>query len=231
MPYWFDQYKWLEYIIAEDATYCLDCYLFRHEIGKKSGGDSFIKGFTNWSKPHRFQKHVGEFDSLHNDCRRKSKTLMQQSQNESRDVSVKEQMGVLLRYVNGDGCVIERFFGISHVSDTKVVSLKTAIESMLTKHGLNISRVRGQGYDGASNMKGKINGLKTLILEKSLSAYYVHCFAHRLQLTLVVLLKTMMMSIFFFIVDTVTNLVGTSYKRQYIIREIQVAKVQEAIVI
>ncbi|CAN0847532.1 Zinc finger MYM-type protein 1 [Linum grandiflorum] len=86
---------------------------------------------------------------------------------ESRAVSVKEQLGVVLRYVNGEG-------------DTKVVSLKTTIESMLTKHGLSISRVRGQGYDGASNMKGEINGLKTLILEESPSAYYVHCFAHRL---------------------------------------------------
>ncbi|CAN1136727.1 hypothetical protein LINPERPRIM_LOCUS21479 [Linum perenne] len=43
------------------------------------------------------------------------------------------------------------------------MSLKTVIESMLMKNGLSISKVRGQGYDGASNMKGEINGLKTLI--------------------------------------------------------------------
>ncbi|CAN1142137.1 hypothetical protein LINPERPRIM_LOCUS25865 [Linum perenne] len=65
---------------------------------------------------------------------------------ESRDVSVKEQMGVVLRYVDGKG-------------DTKAISLKKAIESMLVKHGLSISKVRGQGYDGASNMKGELNGL------------------------------------------------------------------------
>ncbi|CAN1120168.1 Zinc finger MYM-type protein 1 [Linum perenne] len=87
---------------------------------------------------------------------------------ESRDVSVKEQMGVILCYVDGKG-------------DTKAMSLKIAIESMLMKNGLSISRVRGQGYDGASNMKGQINGLKTLILEESPFAYYIHCFAHRLQ--------------------------------------------------
>ncbi|CAN1848546.1 hypothetical protein LINPERHAP1_LOCUS38976 [Linum perenne] len=69
-------------------------------------------------------------------------------------------MGVVLRYVDGKGCVIERFLGISHVRDTKAMSLKTAIESMLMKNGLSISRVRGQGYDGASHMKGEINGLK-----------------------------------------------------------------------
>ncbi|CAN0875632.1 Zinc finger MYM-type protein 1 [Linum grandiflorum] len=127
---------------------------------------------------------------------------------ESRDVSVKEQMGLVLRYVNGKGCVIERFLGISHVRDTKAISLKNAIESMLMKHGLSISRVRGQGYDGASNMKGEIHGLKTLILEESPSAYYIHCFAHRLQLSLVVVAQN------HDDVSTVTNLVGASCKRQ-----------------
>ncbi|CAN0898947.1 Zinc finger MYM-type protein 1 [Linum grandiflorum] len=116
----------------------------------------------------------------------------------------------VLRYVNGKGCVIERFLGVSHVKDTKAISLKNAIESMLMKHGLSISRVRGQGYDGASNMKGEINGLKTLILEESPSAYYIHC-------------------VFFFIVSTVTNLVGAPCKRQDIIRETQASKIDEAV--
>ncbi|CAN1288818.1 Zinc finger MYM-type protein 1 [Linum perenne] len=136
---------------------------------------------------------------------------------ESRDVSVKEQMGVV-------------FLGISHVRDTKAMSLKTAIESMLMKNGLSISRVRGQGYDGASNMKGEINGLKTLILEESPSAYYIHCFAHRLQLTLVAVAQNHDdVNVFFFIVGTVTNLVGASCKRQDIIKETQANKIAEAI--
>lgn len=49
--------------------------------------------------------------------------------------------------------------------------------------------VRGQGYDGASNMKGHVNGLRRLIMDDSPAAYYVHCFAHQLQLTLVVVAK------------------------------------------
>ncbi|CAN1185007.1 Zinc finger MYM-type protein 1 [Linum perenne] len=130
---------------------------------------------------------------------------------------MKEQMGV-------------RFLGISHVRDTKAISLKTAIESMLMKNGLSISRVRGQGYDGASNMKGEINGLKTLILEESPSAYYIHCFAHRLQLTLVAVAQNHDdVNVFFFIVGTVTNLVGASCKRQDIIRQTQANKIEEAI--
>ena len=37
---------------------------------------------------------------------------------ESRDTSVKEQMAVVLRYVNKRGHVIERFIGVEHVTDT-----------------------------------------------------------------------------------------------------------------
>jgi hypothetical protein len=59
--------------------------------------------------------------------------------------------------------VIERFLRITHVSNTTATVLKKTIESVLNKHNLSISRLRGQGYDGASNMRGQLNGLKTLI--------------------------------------------------------------------
>jgi len=34
-------------------------------------------------------------------------------------------------------------------------------------------------------MKGELNGLQTLFLKECPYAYYVHCYAHRLQLALV----------------------------------------------
>ncbi|XP_015170262.1 zinc finger MYM-type protein 1-like [Solanum tuberosum] len=82
---------------------------------------------------------------------------------ESKDVSHKEQMALILRYVNKSGMVIERFLGIVHVNDTSSQSLKKAIYSLLLDHSLCTSKIRGQGYDGASNMQGEINGLKSLI--------------------------------------------------------------------
>ncbi|XP_042426243.1 uncharacterized protein LOC122014124 [Zingiber officinale] len=53
-------------------------------------------------------------------------------------------MGVVLRYVNKHGCVIERFFAIVHVSDTSAISLKKAIDELFAKHKLSLSRLRGQ---------------------------------------------------------------------------------------
>ncbi|XP_056854126.1 uncharacterized protein LOC108834751 [Raphanus sativus] len=68
---------------------------------------------------------------------------------ESADVSYKEQMAVVFRYVDKSGIVKERFISLTHVSDTSSSSLKSAIDSLFAKYGLSITKVRGQGYDGA----------------------------------------------------------------------------------
>ena len=81
------------------------------------------------------------------------------------------------------------FIGVVHVDDTTSLSLKDAIEALLVSHGLTMTQIRGQGYDGASNMKGDIKGLKILIMQESPSAYYIYCFAHQLQLVLVAVAK------------------------------------------
>ncbi|XP_077249215.1 uncharacterized protein LOC143888666 [Tasmannia lanceolata] len=67
---------------------------------------------------------------------------------EACDVSSKEQMAVVIRYVDKLGHVVERLLGITHVPNTTATSLKEEIEAILAKHKLSISRLRGQGYDG-----------------------------------------------------------------------------------
>ncbi|XP_022894114.1 zinc finger MYM-type protein 1-like [Olea europaea var. sylvestris] len=104
---------------------------------------------------------------------------------EARDKSMKEHMAVVLRFVDKSGRVKEHFLGISHVTDTCAQSLKDAIDVIFSTHGMSISSLRGQGYDGASNMSSEFNGLKALILRENLHAMYVHCFAHQLQLAIV----------------------------------------------
>ncbi|XP_023766688.1 uncharacterized protein LOC111915248 [Lactuca sativa] len=55
----------------------------------------------------------------------------------------------------------------------------------LLHNQFDVSKICGQCYDGASNMRGEWNGLQALVLKDCPYAYYVHCFAHRLQLALV----------------------------------------------
>ena len=346
-PSWFNEFgNWLEYSIEKDVAFCLCCYLFRHDFGKQSGGDTFvIEGFTNWNKKERLSSHVGGPNSAHNIAWRKCQDLMNQNQHievviskqskqvrdlyrrrltasidcirfllkqglafrghdestnsanqgnflellrflaehnesinhvvlenapenhqliapkiqkdivnaaalettnaiitdlgdelfaiivdEARDISNKEQMAIALRYVNKKGSIVERFFGMVHVKDTTALSLKMAIDELFCKHGLSISRIRGQGYDGASNMQGEFFGLKSLILKENSSAFYVHCFAHQLQLTLVVIAKNhIQVASLFNLVSTLLNVVGGSCKRHDMLREKQINYVREAL--
>ncbi|WVZ85457.1 LOW QUALITY PROTEIN: hypothetical protein U9M48_032383 [Paspalum notatum var. saurae] len=89
-------------------------------------------------------------------CGRKFSILI----DESRDVSIKEQMAVILRFVNDEGKVLERFLGLQHIERCTAIALKEALVSMISSHKLTISMLRGQGYDGASNMRGEFNGVQ-----------------------------------------------------------------------
>ncbi|XP_022863028.1 uncharacterized protein LOC111383182 [Olea europaea var. sylvestris] len=97
-------------------------------------------------------------------------------------------MAVVLRFVDKSGQVKERLLGCS-------------------THGLSISSLRGQGYDGASNMSGEFNGLKALILRENPCTMYIHCFAHQLQLAVVsVAHRYVMLSDLFNMLAIIVNL-------------------------
>ncbi|ESQ28986.1 hypothetical protein EUTSA_v10024135mg [Eutrema salsugineum] len=134
---------------------------------------------------------------------------------ESADVSHKEQMAVVFRFVDKIGTIKERFIGVVHVRDTSSLTLKHAIDDLFAKYGLSLKNIRGQGYDGASNMKGEFNGLRSLILRENSSGYYVHCFAHQLQLVVVAIAKKHFeVGDFFDKISTMLNVVGASCKRK-----------------
>ena len=50
--------------------------------------------------------------------------------------------------------------------------------------GLDFENVRGQGYDGAGAMAGSEKGVASRILRIHRLAVYIHCFAHRLNLSI-----------------------------------------------
>jgi hypothetical protein len=89
-------------------------------------------------------------------------------------------MAIILRFVNKDGFIQERFFNIVHVKDTSASTLKDRISYALSQNDLDIQSIRGQGYNGTSNMCGEWKWLQALFLNDCPYAYYVHCFAHRL---------------------------------------------------
>ncbi|KAH9697194.1 TTF-type domain-containing protein [Citrus sinensis] len=123
--------------------------------------------------------------------------------------------------------VREPFFGLVHVSNTSVVTLKDGIYSLLSHNNLNIQNIQGQGYDGASNMRGEWNCLQALILKDCPYAYYIHCLAHRLQLALVaVSYEIVPIHHFFTKLTSVVNIVGASCKRNEELKRAQAADIE-----
>jgi hypothetical protein len=104
------------------------------------------------------------------------------------------------------------------------------IDSLFAKFKLSLKQVRGQGYDGASNMRGEFNGFKSLIMRDNGTSYYVHCFAHQPQLVVVaVARKNREISQFFSWISTLLNVVGGSAKRRDMIQDINLEEVSKVL--
>ncbi|CAN1121573.1 Zinc finger MYM-type protein 1, partial [Linum perenne] len=133
---------------------------------------------------------------------------------EASDESRKEQMAIVLRFVDMKGLIQERLFDVVHVKDTTSMTLYSSICLTLSSYKFAIQNIRGQGYDGVSNMRGEWNGLKALFLKDHPQAYYVHCMAHRLQLALMAAAKEVnSVHEFFLNLSLIVNAVTGSCKR------------------
>ncbi|XP_046853058.1 52 kDa repressor of the inhibitor of the protein kinase-like [Xenia sp. Carnegie-2017] len=105
---------------------------------------------------------------------------------ETCDISNKEQMSLVLRFVDEEFNIREEFFRFIHCSegmsgkDLASVILKCLNEEL----NLNIQDCRGLGYDGAGAVAGCINGLAARIKNLNEKAIYTHCFSHRLNLSI-----------------------------------------------
>jgi hypothetical protein len=64
-------------------------------------------------------------------------------------------MAIILKFVTKDDFIQKRFFDIIHVKDTLASILKDNISYVLSQNHLDIQSIRGQGNDGASNMRGE----------------------------------------------------------------------------
>ncbi|XP_025405448.1 zinc finger MYM-type protein 1-like [Sipha flava] len=101
------------------------------------------------------------------------------------NVSVKEQITLCVRFVNGTGenaKLGEFFLKYVQVHNLTGENLASAILEGLNSCGIDCSKIYGQGYDEASNMSEKFKGVQTIIRNKYPRALYVHCAAHTLNL-------------------------------------------------
>ena len=134
---------------------------------------------------------------------------------EAQDVSNKEQMPLVLRFVDKNGNIREEFNKfILCDEDVSGAAISKSITTEIRSLGLDMQNYRGQGYDGAGNMAGKYQGTAARIQREHPLALHVHCASHRLNLCIVkscevLLVKTMMDK-----VKLVADFFNNSPKRQ-----------------
>ena len=102
---------------------------------------------------------------------------------EAADISNKENLSVVIRFLDSTKTVREEFVGFYLCEDgTTGAAIKDLIIGAVADLGLSMDDCHGQCYDGAGNMSGRLNGASSLIRAEHDKAIYVHCMNHRLNL-------------------------------------------------
>jgi hypothetical protein len=102
------------------------------------------------------------------------------------DISGKEQMSVVIRFVRNEDLVpCEVFMGLFEPPDSTAATLFTCLKDVIVRLGLDIRKLRGLSFDGGSNMAGRLTGVQARFTEEFPLSIFVHCANHSLDLCLV----------------------------------------------
>ena len=101
------------------------------------------------------------------------------------DIYNMEQLPVCLRYVfdNRIKDVFADFIPVERITG-KVIA-DAAIICRLKAWDLSLADLKGQCYDGSSNMVGGWSGFRSILQQQALVAIYSHCAPHQLKLVVV----------------------------------------------
>lgn len=99
------------------------------------------------------------------------------------DCSNKEQMAVVIRFVDEELIIREEFLGFVPCElGLSGVAVADSIVNFLEDLGLSIEFCHDQGYDGAGIMAGRVSGAAARIIRLNDKEIYVHCGSHALNL-------------------------------------------------
>lgn len=110
-----------------------------------------------------------------------SSTFLAVQADETTDIANIQQMVIIFRYVH-DGIITERFWGFVRPEGHTAEHLANAVLKELDEVGVKPEQLVAQCFDGASVMRGQLGGVQTIIKQKYSQAYFVHCYAHQLNL-------------------------------------------------
>ena len=91
---------------------------------------------------------------------------------ETSDISCFSRLSTVLRYLNADGVICERFIKFSDVSkDRSVAAIARLVVAQLTELGC-LKKLIAQTYDGAAVMSGELNGVQAKVKDSAPDAIF-----------------------------------------------------------
>ncbi|XP_022899203.1 uncharacterized protein LOC111412495 [Olea europaea var. sylvestris] len=250
---WFNDFlDWLEHSIEKDALFCFYCYFFKSNSEEHGGGDAFVDGgFSNWKKKRQLRTHSKRTKDEYRvrlnasiDCVR---LLLQQGlsfrgNDESEDSRNHGNFLELLKWL------------CDHNNETKASCLKNAPENLqLTSPSIQKDIVSAIAFETLDIiMKDIGDGLFSILVDESCDVsvkeqmsivlryvnkkgknpcgFYIHCFAHQLQLALLIVAKKHAeIEMFFTLVNKLVNVVRGLTKRCDLLREKKRLEVVESL--
>ena len=139
---------------------------------------------------------------------------------EATDINYSEQLNVFIRYVDNDYNVHEDPIGLFVLPNTGAETITSVVKDILLRCTLPIDLCRGQAYDEAAVMQGRLSGVAARIRKDVPQALPVHCLAHSLNLCLqdsgrkITLLRDALD-----IVREIVQLINKSPKRKHLFSE------------
>ena len=136
-----------------------------------------------------------------------------------------QQLALCVRYIDekkkGMSEVCEDFLGFTKLKVANAENITEKILGKLCKWGVDLKRLRGKGFDGASTMSGHISGVQARISEKLPRAkYFTHCSSHCLNLVVVQCCKVQMVRNFIDSLQRLSVFIRGSAKRKCVQQDI-----------
>ncbi|XP_025191788.1 52 kDa repressor of the inhibitor of the protein kinase-like [Melanaphis sacchari] len=138
---------------------------------------------------------------------------------ETTDIAQIEQFSICIRYFEEELVVLrEDFLTFVPVHDVTGLGLATVLLNTLKELGLDLDKLRGQGYDGAATMSGNFRGVQAIVKKSYPKALYTHCVSHSLNLCLSDAAKTQAIRNSFSIISDCCTFFHSSAKRTTILK-------------
>ena len=141
-----------------------------------------------------------------------------------------EHLSLCLRYIDENHDIQEKHIAFVKLQRVRASDITNAIIGTLEDLGISLQDLRGQCFDGASNINGSKSEVQKRIKDRQPKAIYTHCASHSLSLSIVSSCSVLSVCNCISQIKTITIWIKSSPKREGFLKAIVDKGIQSGIV-